>query len=121
IHIDALDMKEIFHLLTLSFRKIIAGDYSNEASEKKKIFLESQSEELLVVDYMNELIYLFDVYAFMPVSGRFDVYNNRVDALLDGFIIKKEYVIRLLKAATFHNLVMKKEDKRIHLEMIIDV
>ncbi len=121
ISIEAKDMYELLHLLTVSFKEIVSNNFEGDTSENRELFFESESVDLIAVDYMNELIYLFDVYGFVPVRGVFNLFDRKVKAELFGFIVKREDIKRVLKAATLHQFTIQKKDGNIHLKMIVDL
>ncbi len=69
--------------------------------------IESTDTEALLVDWLNELIYLHTVGRWILVSGRIHIESGtRLVAVLEGeqFDSRRHHVRQEVKAATFHGL-----------------
>lgn len=89
--------------------------------DKKDINLEfSISYEDLLVDFLNELLYLVNEKLWLPFSGRVKLTREALNAKIKGNTIKSEMIETHVKAATFHNIkIEKSEDYR--TEIIFDI
>ncbi len=98
----------------------------NGVLEKKDVLvkIESHSLEGLLVSWLNELIFRFDAYGF--IGNRIEVMaldNNRITARVSGedFDGARHEKRLLVKAATYHQLRIEKEDGRWATQVIFDI
>ena len=117
------NMKETFANAAKGLFSLITDSDVAEI-EHKDIELTAPDQESLLVAWLNELIYLFDVDNIL--LKRFDIsrltkthfkarsYGEKVDASRHKLKIG-------VKAATYHMLKINKEDERISIQVIFDI
>ena len=89
-----------------------------------EIAVTSDSPEGLLVKYLNELIFRFDTYYF--IGKRIEVMEFtegliRVTVYGEEFDPRRHEQRLLLKAATYHNIKVKKSGDRCEVEVIFDI
>ena len=104
----------------------LISDYQAKVRLHKKIEIQADSLEELLVTWLNELISLFFTYKFFPKSYNIAITFKpilKLVAVLKGFEydpyskpIKAE-----VKAATYHNLTIVKDKRGYHTQIILDV
>ena len=107
--------KVMFHLIT---------DYQPTSSNKRKIYLKSETMEDLLIYWLNELLSLFYTYNFLPAG-----YNINLDKKKMCFLkgeVYGEYCSELninteVKAATYHNVNIEKKNGKFKVEIVFDV
>ena len=84
-------------------------------------------EELLVV-WLNELTSMFFAYKFLPAQYNIKITHDEPQyKVLEGTLMGEQFspyenkISREIKAATYHNLKVKKVDKNWQAEIIFDV
>jgi SHS2 domain-containing protein len=88
----------------------LALDKGNDKSRKKesgkkKIQLEASSPEELLVDFLNEILFLINAENIMIQSGKVTVKENYLEADLSiSRDSAEKYIKQEIKAATYHNL-----------------
>ena len=90
----------------------------------KRIELEDVDEETLLVKWLNELLYIFEVERLLFSS--FDVTIKEENKLVaecrgDKFDPSKHHINREIKAATYHNLNIIKESGGYSARIIFDI
>lgn len=98
-----------------------------EELRRLDIRVEGDSPEGLLVGFLNELIFHFDAYGF--VGGRIEIEELRLDepAIVRAAVYGEEFDGArherrlLLKAATYHNIVVTEEEGVWRLEVIFDI
>jgi SHS2 domain-containing protein len=92
----------------------------------RKITLEAENLELLLHDFLSELIYLFSVEELL--LAKFDVRIARVDtyqlhATVQGEKInrKKHVLQKEVKAVTYHDMKIEKKIKNWIIEVVCDI
>lgn len=95
-------------------------------AETKEIVVASESPSLegLLVAWLNELIFQFDTYGFVGRKIRVEMLeNHKIVARISGEDFDPERHERrlLVKAATYHQLSMEKEEGRWVANVIFDI
>lgn len=77
----------------------------------------------MLVSFLNELIFQFDTYGFLGKAMSIEIKDNYLTARIKGekFNPEKHERKLLVKAATYHNLVLKQEDSFWIAEIIFDI
>ncbi|MCM8787515.1 MAG: archease [Candidatus Omnitrophica bacterium] len=96
-------------------------DVKVKAIKKKKIKLSAQNLEDLLVGWLNELIFLFFTYQFVPIKYLISIRQNKLEAEIYGQNLKNVKVNTEIKAATYHNLKIKKNKEGFEANIIFDV
>jgi SHS2 domain-containing protein len=117
------NMEEVFENAAKGLYKLISpSDFAPKTSIK--ITLTSIDKESLLVNWLNELIFLFDAKGFIGCKAVFEKLNdNELVASIwgDYFDKDKHKSGILIKAATYHNLVFKKEQQGLLAQIIFDI
>ena len=117
------DLKEAFANAAYGMFTLIADLEGTGQDFRRKINLQAPDQETLLVDWLNELLYLFDVEH--AIFSRFDIkeldqthlaaqaYGEKVD--------KSRHQLRTeVKAATYHSLKVERNDG-CRVQVILDV
>ncbi len=91
---------------------------------EKDIHLEADSLSTLLVQFLNEIIYLEETQDFLPGAVKhLTLTGNRLDATLTGAAYDPEIhtLNAQVKAATYHGLEIKKEGDTVRIKVIFDV
>ena len=94
-----------------------------EEEIERHIEINAKEKEDQVILFLNKLIYLFETEHFIPVKYELTQFTNQtIHAVLHGAILdpSKNEVNSEVKAATYHNLKIKK-DREWMIEVIVDV
>ncbi|MCX7647757.1 MAG: archease [Elusimicrobiales bacterium] len=120
IEVKAVDFKDILDTLVKSFCDIVGCDNSNSVFEKE-LELDSDIPDIFV-DFLNELIYLFETEGFVPKFVSDFKKDEKTAIKLKGFKFDfyKNKPKRILKAATYHDLKFESGDS-FYLKIIVDL
>jgi SHS2 domain-containing protein len=115
--------EELFQNAALGLYSLITEPSSITDTEKQKVHLESDNEETLLVKWLNELIFLFDTYGFVGKTFSILYQKNHLSAYISGGIFDEERDEQrlLIKAATYHNLSLKKESMQYEAMVMFDI
>jgi SHS2 domain-containing protein len=94
------------------------------AAESREVGSQGESLELLLVNWLNDLLYLHDVEGFAVRDvTTLRVEGDRVHATLTGEAVDPERHPRgvLVKAATLHQLAVVREPERTGARVVLDV
>lgn len=88
---------------------------------EEKIELEAASREVLLVDYLNELLYMHDAFRVIYCSFDVQVQGSRLTSTVRGERIDRErHVLKSqVKAVTYHMLELN--EKEGYAKFIVDV
>jgi SHS2 domain-containing protein len=91
---------------------------------EKDIHLEADSLSTLLVQFLNEIIYLEETQDFLPGAVKhLTLTGNRLDATLTGAAYDPgiHTLNAQVKAATYHGLEIEKEGDTVRIRVIFDV
>ncbi|MEF3280338.1 MAG: archease [Elusimicrobiota bacterium] len=110
---------DVFKTLIKVFNYLVARP--KKKTIMKQLSIKYENYESLIIDFFNELIYLFETENFLPLSGDFKIEKNCLIAKLKGGILgAKQHVRYVLKSATHHNFVFN-EGKKIFVKFLVDI
>ena len=92
--------------------------------ESRRIQVEGRDREALLVAWLSELLYRFEVEGFVPVE--YEIVNlgdRQLEAKVRGDILDptRHSVKGLIKAATYHLLEVKETGGRWQVQVVLDV
>ena len=118
------DTEELFSNAALALFSLITELESIESKSHVDLVVSSEDIDSLLVEWLNELIYLFDVKHIL--FNHFDIANlthNRLQATCYGedFNATKHTVKVEVKAATYHMLKIDRGDNGFRAQVILDI
>jgi len=118
------DVKELFSNAALALFSLITKPESVEEKLHLDLQVSSEDTDSLLVEWLNELIYLFDVKHIL--FTRFDIASlthNELKATCYGedFDPMKHKIKVGVKAATYHMLKLDKSDAGCKAQIILDI
>jgi SHS2 domain-containing protein len=130
VRLTAPDLKSLLQEATRALRDIFleAGKGALSAQgQSVSLSLESEDGEALLVDYLNELIFLFDTRRLLAAEleiGRLAEQGPlRLEAVVQGEIYDPaRHVLKTeVKAATFHGLKIRQGATGLEAEVVFDL
>ncbi|NOZ25490.1 MAG: archease [Nitrospirae bacterium] len=124
LRVEGRSLEDLFMNSALGLYSLITDLSGVEPSDSIAVRLESESLDRLFVGWLNELIFRFDTYGFIGKEVRINSINeNRLEADIRGEEFDPERHERglLVKAATYHNLVIGKKDGIWTAEVVLDI
>ena len=125
IEIESPTLSEAFEEVSLSFSEIITGGSLPEVLTSKEVFLESDSLDSLLVDFLSYLIVLFDTDDFIAGSAKLQIFKKNSFQLAGKLVgetynqDKHGYGVEI-KAISYHQLLVQ-EGPPAHLRVILDL
>lgn len=117
------DLKEAFANAAFGMFSLIADLEKVRGSISREIDVQSTDQEALLVDWLNELLYLFDVEhiifkrfeitALSQKKLKAKVYGEKIDT-------SRHQLKTAVKAATYHMLKIEK-NKGVRVQLILDI
>jgi SHS2 domain-containing protein len=118
------DLKMVFSNAALGLFSLITDLNIIDENIQRQVQISSQDRESLLVDWLNELIYLFDTERVVFSRFEFDTFSEvKLTARCFGNSInpKQQTIKREVKAATYHMLAINKEDDHYKAQIIFDI
>jgi SHS2 domain-containing protein len=118
------DVKELFSNAALALFSLITAPESVEEKVHLDLEVSSEDRDSLLVEWLNELIYLFDVKHIL--FNRFDIESlthNQLKATCYGedFDPMRHKIKIEVKAATYHMLKLDKDGDGYKVQIILDI
>ena len=117
-------LEELFENAAAAMFYVMTGS-EVMAEKKKKVAVDAPDIEGLMVDWLNELLFLFDTEKML--FSKFEVRikedkRYKLTASVFGETVKPAHKLKAyVKAATYHMLEVKKEKKRWKAQVVLDV
>ncbi len=118
------DIKELFSNAALALFSLITEPESIEEKLQQGLEISSEDRDSLLVEWLNELIYLFDAEHIL--FNKFEIENlthNQLKATCYGEKIdpSKHKIKTGIKAATYHMLEVDKDSSGYKAQIIFDI
>jgi len=117
-------LAEAFAQAGLGVFALIVDPRGVEPRESREVRAQEESREGLLVHWLNECLYLHDIEGFVVNRIEFAVFEEgRVHSLLwgEGLEPGRHRVGTLVKAATFHQLLITESPGRWEIRVILDI
>lgn len=124
IEVKAASLRELFTLAAEGLFDLITESPLSGGGSSRKISLDADSKEQLLVKWLEELLYLFEIKKLLPAAYNIgNVSDTRLEADVicfpfDAVLHRPRYEI---KAVTYHNLAIKKEEGGYSVRIIFDI
>jgi SHS2 domain-containing protein len=118
------DLKQLFSNAALALFSLVTEPESIRQELQREVKIISEDKDSLLVEWLNELIYLFDAEHIL--FSRFDIKrltNNGLEASCYGENVDPQrHKIRVgVKAATYHMLKIDKDSNGYRVQIIFDI
>lgn len=116
-------LEESFQEIAKALQSVMTDIERIEAKEEKEIALESSEKEHLLVKWLNELLYIFDVERKIFKEFEVSIEGNKLKAKVKGekFNPDKHEPRTQIKAVTYNELKIEKRNKEWLTQCVVDV
>jgi SHS2 domain-containing protein len=117
-------LAELFENSAKAMMSIAAETSAVEAREKKRIEVAGEDYESLLVNWLSEILYLFDTNAFAPNDFRVDeITPSRLKARLQGEPRDpaRHPWLLIIKAVTYYELRVEQRNGRWESQVFLDI
>jgi len=128
LELEADRLDELFLAAAEGMFAIIFGECpSGKASASEEINLQADGPEQLLVDWLSELLFLFDTQGRVPVEIRLRVNDDETPVTLCATVEYRSYdrnrdvAEHEVKAVTYHMLKIRKDDNRCRCHVVFDL
>ncbi|UCH50807.1 MAG: archease [Chloroflexota bacterium] len=118
------DIKKVFANAAVGLFSLMADPDDFNEDIKRELKLSAEDVEVLLVEWLNELIYIFDVeHTFFKRFEVDELTGTQIKARCFGEKIKpsQHKLKREIKAATYHMLKIDKEESGYKVQVIFDI
>ena len=117
------DLEELFENAAIGMSELITNVSAVPESESREVHVVADSDEDLLVQWLNELVFLFDTYNYIGKSFSLSIINNKLKAEISGgtFDPSTGESRLLIKAATYHDLSLTKTTTHWEATVIFDI
>jgi len=124
VMVYGINVKQLFSNAALALSSLITEPKSIKEKMKRHVEITSEDRHNLLVEWLNELIYLFDVEHIL--FKKFDIENlnsQHLKAICYGekFDPLRHNIKREVKAATYHMLKINRDSNGYKVQVIFDV
>ncbi len=123
LRIRGKSLEELFENAAIGMVNLITDPLKIKETEHRDISLKVDTYESALVQWLNELVFMFDTYGFAGkvfcISFQGDAFRARVSGGL--FDPERNGQKLLIKAATYHNLSLRKIDAHWEATVIFDI
>jgi SHS2 domain-containing protein len=116
-------LEELFENAAIGLVGLMTNPFSIKETEHREISLKVEAYENTLVQWLNELVFLFDTYGFtgkvFSVSFQGDTFRASVSGGI--FDPERDGQKLLIKAATYHNLSLRKTGSHWEATVIFDI
>lgn len=124
LRVRAASLDELFHDAAQAFFSIlVANPVEIRTSERRTVRLSGESLEYLLLDWLNELLYLFEHERLLFSTFSVHVSELNLEAVCQGEPIDfaRHRMEHEVKAITYHRLRVEREGDHWVAEVILDI
>ncbi|HIG52260.1 TPA: archease [Candidatus Pacearchaeota archaeon] len=115
-------LNEVFENCALAVSKIISRDGKIKSKKKKKIEIESDNNESLLYNFIDELLYLLDAEEFVVSKAVVKISKTKLKADIFGDDSQSYENLDHIKAATYSEMYIKEIKKgKWEAQAVVDV
>lgn len=117
-------MEEAFVNAARGMLDLMVDSKGLRPAEFRRIQVKAQDREALLVAWLSELLYRFEVEGFLPVEYEIgNLGDQLLEANLQGDILDltRHSVKGLVKAATYHSLKVSEDGGKWQVQVVLDV
>lgn len=113
-------LQEIFENSILAVNEYMSEGKKISLSTWKVIDVSGDDEKSLLLNFIDELLYLVDAESFIACKGKVTLRGNNLHAEIYGDSTK-HHTLKHIKAATFAEMLIKKEKSGWIAQLVLDV
>lgn len=134
VRLDGRTLDDLFRAAAAAFTETLTDPASVEARRSIPLALEASAVDLLLVDWLNEILYRFEVQQFLVAAVQVHIdYRDlssgrsnpaaRLQATLSGesFDARRHQIKVLVKAVTYHALEVREDRDGWHATVVFDI
>lgn len=123
LRLRAGSLEELFEAAAEGMAGLITDTSALGESEQKEVVIPAGRGDDVLIAWLNELVFLFDAYGFIGRDFRVTFHKGELRASVSGGTFNPAVNERnlLIKAATYHNLCLKKINSHWEATVVFDI
>ncbi len=125
LDLEGRTLDDLFRAAAEAFTETLTDAASIEPRESIPLALEAPAVDLLLIDWLNEILYRFDVHQLLvgAVEVRVDAAVAALHGTLRGepFDTTRHRIKVLVKAVTYHALEVRQDQDGWHATVVFDI
>jgi SHS2 domain-containing protein len=116
-------LEELFENAAVGMSELITDISGIPESESREVHVVADSNEDLLVQWLNELVFLFDTYNYIGRRYSVNIVNKKLKAVISGGTFNPSSIESrlLIKAATYHDLSLTRTNTNWEATVIFDI
>lgn len=124
INVYGKNLKDIFEQAAIGLFSFITDIKKIETNISKSLAINADTYENLLINWLNELIFLFDTEGFIGKNVEIkELDEKKIIAIIKGDLFDEKKHLRgvLIKAATYHKLKLEKKNNIWTATILFDI
>ena len=123
VEIDAPSLEALFAQAAVALGDTLTPIANVGRDLEREVAVENADVELLLVDFLNELLFLFETDGLVVAQARIELEGTRLRATIRGerYDESKHPLRSLVKAVTYHGLRVWQEGERYRAQVLFDL
>ncbi len=110
---------DVFAAAAAAFRELVDGSAQGHEPFRREIVLGPDGAEILLADWLEELVFLAEVEGFVPLQVvELDLRGGRLRSVVEGI---RGHPRHLVKGVTLHELSLSEDEEGWHGRVVLDV
>lgn len=111
----------LFENCAVAISSVLSRGKKIKSLIKKDIEVYGKDYESLLYNFIDELIYLFDAEEFVISKAKLSIKEGKLKGVIYGDISSKYKDLDAIKAPTYAEMYVKKQDKKWECQVVLDV
>jgi SHS2 domain-containing protein len=123
LKIFGADLREVFIHGAMGFYSLITDAENVRPIEERRITMSADDREGLLIQWLNELVFLFDAYGFIGRDFQLTLSGLTLNAVVQGGYFDESVNERrlLVKATTYHGLYIRETENGCEAAVLFDL
>lgn len=118
VALEARTKEGLFEEAAAAFRDLVDGSTCRPEETRREVSLSEADDALLLVDWLNELVFLADVEGFVPARIEALELSRGLRAVIVG---ARGHPRPLVKAATLNGIELSRGKESWHAHVVLDI
>lgn len=114
-------LEEAFKNAGIAMTNLVTDTSKIRKFSKRALFLQSTSLENLIIKFLEELLYLAEVKGFVMGDAKLEISGFDLKGTLFGDFLKNYETHGHVKAVTYNELLVSKENDIFIIQIVVDV
>lgn len=113
--------EEAFENSALALKEVICGKIKIKENKEKKIKVKGKDFESLLYVFLEEILFLLEAEKFVISKAKVKIKGEKIEAIIFGDDAKDYHFTNKVKAITYNEMAVMKEEGKWKIQAVIDV